>query len=101
MTTDYRLIGDWCVIGEEGRYVADFYMRGAEYKDLELKDLELFARDAKKTCRVLNAYDAVVLALRIAKCEIENGGTVDRELVLKKINEALALTETPSLYGEG
>lgn len=96
MTTDYRLIGDWCVIGEEGRYVADFYMRGAEYKDLEL-----FARNAKKTCRALNAYDAVVLALRIAKCEIENGGTVDRELVLKKINEALALTETPSLYGEG
>lgn len=96
MDNNYKLIGDWCIIGEQGNYVADFYIRGTEYKDLEL-----FAQNATKTCRMLNAYDAVVSALRVAKCEIEKGGTVDREQVLAQIEKALALTETPSLYGEG
>ena len=34
-------------------------------------------------------YEAVLNALKVAQCEIEKGGTVDRELVLELIKAAL------------
>jgi hypothetical protein len=51
------------------------------------------ARDdvLKSIVKCVNAHDALIEALKIAQCEIEQGGTVDRELVMQRIDAALKL----------
>jgi coenzyme F420-reducing hydrogenase delta subunit len=41
--------------------------------------------------QAVNSHDALVAALKVAECEIQKGGTVDREIVLQRISEALKL----------
>jgi hypothetical protein len=40
---------------------------------------------------MLKSHNAVVEALRVAQCEIQKGGTVDRDLVIAQIDSALKL----------